>query len=90
MLIITCVFLIIGCFWKVQQGKNLILTGILKEKSPRASRRIQRFIWGVEDGAKLQNFRVRKKLYFPNEIKEFDAFEVHNLRSIDAFLLKNH
>ena len=86
MLIITGVFLIIGCFWKVKQGKNLILIGILKEKSPRASRRIQRFIWGVEDGAKWQNFGMRKKLCFPYAIKEFDAFEVHNLRSIDGIM----
>ena len=63
---------------------------ILKKKAPHASLCLQRFIWGVEDGAKWQNFRVRKKLDFPYKIQEFDAFEVHHLGSIDAFLLKNH
>ena len=33
---------------------------------------------------------AKKKHYFPSEIEDFHAFEVHNLRSIDAFVFEKN
>ena len=52
--------------WGVQEGKNLIPTVILKEKSPSAIRRLACFILSVYEGAKSQNFRVRNLMKVAN------------------------
>ena len=77
-------------FWGVQEGKNLILNGLLKEKSTSAIPRLEGCILSAQDGAKWQISWVRKKLYFPCEFEEFDALKVPTLGSPSAFLLKNH
>jgi len=63
---------------------------VLKEKSTSAIGRFEGSILGAQEGAKWQNSRVRKKLYFPYEFEEFDAFKVSKLVSTIAFLLKKH
>ena len=79
LLIIIIVFLIIYLFWRVQEGKNLIPTVVLKEKSTSAIRRREGSILRAREGAKSQISSVRKKLYFLCEFKEFDAVKVSNL-----------
>ena len=74
-----CCFVIIYLFWRVQEGKNLIPTVVLKEKSTSAIRRREGSILRAREGAKSQISRVRKKLYFRCEFQEFDAFKVSNL-----------
>ena len=53
LLIITGVFLI-TLFGEVQEGKNLIPTCVLKEKSTSAIRRLEGSIQGAQEGAKWQ------------------------------------
>ena len=83
-------FVIICLFWGAQEGKNLILSWLLKEKSRSAIPRLECCILSAEEGAKWQISWVRKKLYFPCEFEEFDALKVLTLGSPSAFLLKNH
>ena len=78
---ITDVFLIFRPFGGVKEGQILIPTGILKQKSTSAVRRLQGVILDAQEGAKCWNFSVRKMLYFPYENEEFDASEVPNVKS---------
>ena len=72
----------------VQEGKNLIPTVVLKEKSTSAIRRRESSILRARENAKSQISSVRKKIYFPSEFKEFDAFKVSNLTiSVDFRLV---
>ena len=71
----------------VQEGKNLMPTRVLKEKSTSAIRRLEGSTLSAQENAKWQISRVRQKLYFPCEFKEFDAFKVYNLSISDDFLL---
>ena len=68
----------------------MIPTGVLKEKSTSAIRRLEGSILGAKESAKWQISTVRKKLDFPYEFEEFDAFKVSKLVSTIAFLLKKH
>ena len=62
--------------------------GDFKGKVGECSSTFSRLHIGCLRKCEIRNFMVRKKLDFPCGIQEFDAFEVPNLRSIDAFLLK--